>query len=105
VATVRADAGDRAAQVVRLAVRALEVHARDAGYLPSEWIAVGVVQAELSALDEDAGLVLHVEDTAHWIAAAIAANENDVMAVPERLSEALAAGLALFASITDGPSA
>jgi hypothetical protein len=50
-ALVRADARDLAAQLVRLTVRALEVHARDAIYLPGEWIAAGVVLAVLYGRD------------------------------------------------------
>lgn len=83
-------------QLVRFTVRALEVHARDAGYLPGEWIAAGVVQAELSVLAVDgraAIVVEHLEDAARAIAAASIATENDVMAVPEHLSGALGAAL------------
>jgi hypothetical protein len=103
---VRADARDLAAEVVRFTVRALEVHGRDAGYLPGEWIAAGVVQAELFvlAVEGRAAIVEHLEDAARSIAAAIVATENDVMAVPEHLSSALGAGLALYASINDGLS-
>jgi hypothetical protein len=104
---VRADARNLAAEVMRFTVRALQVRARDAGYLPGEWIAAGVVQAELSVLEMDAcaAIVDHLEDAARSIAAAIIATENDVMAVPEHLSSALGAGLALYASINDGLSA
>ena len=103
---VRDDARQLAAQLVRFTVRALEVHARDAGYLPGEWIAAGVVQAELSVLEVDgrAAIVERLEDAARSISAAIIATENDLMAVPEHLSRALGAALALYASITDGLS-
>jgi hypothetical protein len=102
-AAVRADARQLAAEVVRFTVRALEVHARDVGYLPGEWIAAGVVQAELSVLETDArvAIVEHLEDAARSIAAAIIATENDRMAVPEHLSSALGAALALYASIAE----
>jgi hypothetical protein len=102
---VRADARRLAAQVVRLIVRALQIHARDAGYRPGEWIAAGVVQAELSACEADDPFVTvdRLEEAARSIAAAITATENDLMAVPEHLGSALGAGLALYASVTDGP--
>jgi hypothetical protein len=44
-----------------------------------------------------------LQDAARSIAAAITATENDLMAVPEHIGAALGAGLALYASITDGP--
>jgi hypothetical protein len=104
--SVYADARQLAAEVVRFTVRALEVHARDAGYVPGEWIAAGVASAELSVLEVDgrAAIVEHLEDAARSIAAAIIATESDVMAVPEHLSSAVGAGLALYASINDGLS-
>ncbi len=67
-ARLRAEARRLAAKVAR----ALQVHARDAGYRPGE-----------------------------WVAAAITATENDIMAVPEHLGSALAAGSALYASLPD----
>jgi hypothetical protein len=39
-----------AAGVVRFTACALEVHARDAGYLPGEWVSRGVLQAEFAVL-------------------------------------------------------
>jgi hypothetical protein len=103
---IRVDARQLAGEVVRFTARALEVHGRDAGYLPGEWIAAGVVQAELSVLDVEgrAAIVGHLEDAARSIAAAIIATETDLMAVPEHLSSALGAGLALYASINGGLS-
>lgn len=102
-ARLRAEARRLAAEVVRFIVRALQVHARDAGYRPGEWVAAGVAYAELSARDADDRLatVEHLEDAAAAIAAAITATENDIMAVPEHLGSALPAGLALYASLTD----
>jgi hypothetical protein len=99
---VRADARRLAGQIVRLTVRALEVHARDVGYAPGEWVAAGVVQAELSVSNAPAGaaVAIFLEDAAHLIAAAMVATEKDVMAVPEHLSSAIGAGLALYAAIT-----
>jgi hypothetical protein len=100
---VRAAARRLAGETVRLTVRALEVHARDIGYAPGEWIAAGVVQAELSASDVDgpAAVATFLEDAARSIAAALVATENDVMAVAEHLSSAIGAGLALYALIID----
>jgi hypothetical protein len=105
--SVREAARRLAGEIVRLTVRALEVHARDVGYAPGEWIAAGVVQAELLALEAEgrAAVVEHLEDAARSIAAAIIATENDVIAAPEHLSSALGAGLALYATVNDGLSA
>jgi hypothetical protein len=100
-AVVRADARRFAAEIVRFTVRALQVHARDAGYRPGEWVAQGVLAAALSVAntpDDSSALVDHLED----VARAIVATENDVMADPDHLSSALGAGLALYATITDG---
>jgi hypothetical protein len=99
-AEVRADARRLAGQLVRLTVRALEVHAREVGYRPGEWISGAVVQAELAVLGAHyaAAVIEHLEDTARSIAAAIVATESDTIAVPEHLSGALGAGLALYAN-------
>lgn len=94
-----------AARLVRSTARGLEAHARDAGYRPDRWIADGVAYAELRAHDagDDASLVVtHLEDAAQSIAGAIVATEADVMAVPEQLSWALGAALALYATVADG---
>ena len=96
-----------AAAVVRFTVRALEVHARDVGYRPGEWVASGVARAELSVEAEagdGAAMVDQLEDAARSLAAAIVATEGDLMAVREHLAGALGAGLALYASITGGAS-
>jgi hypothetical protein len=83
-----------------------EHHARDVDYASGEWIAAGVVQAELSASDArgPAAVATFLEDAARSIAAAMVATENDVMAMPEHLSCAIGASLALYALITDAVS-
>jgi hypothetical protein len=81
--------------------RALEFHARDADYRPGEWIAAGVVQTEL-AVEAESDCVELLDDAARAIGAAIVATEADLMAVPEQLSSALGAALALYERIADG---
>jgi hypothetical protein len=98
-APVRAEARRLAGEVVRFTVRALDVHARDATYAPDEWIAVGVTHADMLAAEGGEELVDHLEDATRRIAAAIIATENDLMPVPEHLSTALGAGLALYVTI------
>jgi hypothetical protein len=95
-----------AGELVRLVARALEFHARNVGYLPGEWIAAGVMRAEVTALataGEPRAIIGQLEDATHAISAAIAATETDLMAVPDHLSTAIGAGLALYASITGEP--
>jgi hypothetical protein len=92
-----------AAGVVRFTAWALEVHARDAGYRPGEWIAKGVLQAEFAVETADRfACVAHLEDAGRAIGSGIVASECDLMAVPDHLSSALGGGLALYATLAGG---
>lgn len=100
---LRDDARRLAAGVVRFTACALEVHARDAGYRPGEWVAKGVLQAEFAVETADRfACVAHLEDAGRAIGSAIVASECDLMAVPDHLSSALGGGLALYATLAGG---
>lgn len=96
--------------VLRLADRALEVHARDVGYSPDAWRDQAVARADALLLtltpaeDEFERLDLHaglLHDASSQLAAAIAAVPTDRMAVPTHLAAALAAWLTLYVCATD----
>ena len=86
------------ALVIRLAHRALEVHARDVGYDPGAWRRRAVLEANVAltvADTEDRGDEL---GAAAALAAAITAIPTDHMAVPDHLASALGRWLACYAS-------
>ena len=99
------EARRHAALVIRLAHRALEVHARDVGYELDAWRERAVLEADaaLSAAwvedrDDELGLATAaVVDATFSLAAAIAAVSRDRMAVPEHLASALAGWLLCYA--------
>ena len=94
-----------AALIIRLAHRALEVHARDVGYEPDAWRKRAVLEADAALtatsvedLDNEFGLATAaVVDATFSLAAAIAAVSRDRMAVPEHLASALAGWLLCYA--------
>jgi hypothetical protein len=93
------------AGLVRLAHRALEVHARDVGYSLDAWREQALVCANwlLCADDEHDGLppALRELDTAsRRLAAAIAAVPVDSMAVPDHLASAQGAWLSCYLRAT-----
>ena len=112
-----AGAGDAAAQclarearrhtavAIRLAHRALEVHARDVGYELGAWRRRAVLEASATLAAgcvEDRGDELGVAaarlgDASAALAAAIAAVPTDRMAVPGHLASAVGAWLACYA--------
>jgi hypothetical protein len=98
-------AGRRAlAGAIRLAHRALEVHARDVGYDPARWL--GDVPAEASAIaDQSASptpweLVREVDLIAEDLADAIVGLQVDRMGVPGLIVSALGMLLALYRRAT-----
>jgi hypothetical protein len=112
-----AGAGDAAAEclvrearrhtavVIRLAHRALEVHARDVGYELGPWRRRAVLEASVTLTtgavedrDDELGVAAaRLTDAAAALAAAIAAVPTDRIAVPEHLASALGAWLACYA--------
>ena len=112
-----AGAGDAAAQclarearrhtalAIRLAHRALEVHARDVGYELGAWRRRAVLEASATLAAgsvEDRGDELGIAaarlgDASAALAAAIAAVPTDRMAVPDHLASAVGAWLACYA--------
>ena len=105
---VLADGRRLAGDLLAATGRALEAHAREVGYRPDEWITVGLISAQIAYAASPFGrraIIYHLEDATYAISAAIAATVCDLMLVPNRLSSAIAGGLALYATITDGPCA
>jgi hypothetical protein len=92
------------ALVIRLAHRALEVHARDLGYEFDAWRERAVLEADaalaaVSVEERDVELgfaTVAVVDANTALAAAIAAVSRDCMAVPDHLASALAGWLLCY---------
>ena len=99
------EARRHAALVIRLAHRALEVHARDVGYELDAWRERAVLEADaaltaawVEGRDDELGLATAgVVDATIALAAAIAAVSRDCMAVPDQLASALAGWLLCYA--------
>jgi len=112
LADARGDAAARLARearrhtalVIRLAHRALEVHARDLGYKLDVWRERAVLEADAAPTaawiedrDDELGLATAaVIDATIALAAAIAAVYRDRMAVPDHLASALAGWLLCY---------
>jgi hypothetical protein len=99
----------QAAAALRLTHRALEAHARDVGYRPDAWVeqTVCVAEVELACAhpaqsDDESGLFGEqvVAATGH-LAQALAASQTDRMAVPDRLSQALAHLLVIYVLVRE----
>jgi hypothetical protein len=93
------------ALVIRLAHRALEVHARDVGYELDAWRRRAVLEASVALTvadaedrgDELGAAAAGLADAAAALAAAITAVSTDRMAVPDHLASALSRWLACYA--------
>ena len=98
------EARRHAALVIRLAHRALEVHARDLGYELDAWRERAVLEADAALTaawvedrdDELSFATAAVVDATTALAAAIAAVSRDCMAVPDHLASALAGWLLCY---------
>jgi hypothetical protein len=99
------EARRHAALVIRLAHRALEVHARDVGYEFDAWRERAVLEADAALTaawveegDDELGFgTAAVVDATTALAAAIVAVPCDCMAVPDHLASALAGWLLCYA--------
>jgi hypothetical protein len=99
------EARRHAALVIRLAHRALEVHACDLGYEPDAWRERAVLEADAALTaasvedpDDELGLATAaVVDATIALAATIAAVSRDCMAVPDYMASALAGWLLCYA--------
>jgi hypothetical protein len=105
-AVLTREARRQAAALVRLAHRALELHARDVGYDPRPWRdsairRVGVALADIcpEAGDELGLAVLEVDRASHELAAAITAIPVDRMAVPGHVAAAQAECLSCYVRV------
>lgn len=96
--------GAQVAAALRLTHRALEAHARDVGYRIDAWLARTVCEAEVELAcvrpaqsEAEPGLFgEHVVAATSELAHALAAGPTDRMAVPARLSRALAHFLVIY---------